>query len=165
MKIFNGKDCQMTIPLLGTSQMLELGPKQVSKDLMPTVEFLELITRCFSPKDIAIILAGPFEYNVCANIPLISNFTCLSLDEAVSRFTTPAPEEPVIDDAKVEEEVKETNEVPEQPVEKIEEVEEKPEKVSEAAEENKVVEEVKETKHVEEKRKSSIRRKVRLRGE
>lgn len=164
MKIFNGKDCQMTIPLLGTSQMLELGPKQVSKDLMPTVEFLELITRCFSPKDIAIILAGPFEYNVCANIPLISNFTCLSLDEAVSRFTTPEPEESVIDDAKVEEEVKEANDVPEQPVEKIEKVEEKPE-TTEATEENKVVEEVKETKPVEEKRKSSIRRKVRLRGE
>lgn len=95
MRIYNGKDCQICVPMLGTNQMLELGPKSVSGNIMPTVEFLTLLTKSFTINEIAFIVAGKFEYEVCANIPLASNFTVTSLDEAIERFAVKKEETPV----------------------------------------------------------------------
>lgn len=95
MRIYNGKDCQISVPMLGTSQMLELGPKSVSGNIMPTNEFLTLLTQSFTPEEIAFVIAGQFEYNVCANIKMANNFVVTSLDEAISRFAVKKEETPV----------------------------------------------------------------------
>lgn len=111
MRIYNGKNCQICVPMLGTKEMLELGPKSVSPNLVPTKEFLELLTRSFTPEEIALVVAGAFEYNVCANIPLASNFTVTSLDEAIERFQVKVKSEPTVvenlEEAEKIEEVKE----------------------------------------------------------
>lgn len=112
MRIYNGKNCQICVPMLGTKEMLELGPKSVSPNLVPTKEFLELLTRSFTPEEIALVVAGAFEYNVCANIPLASNFTVTSLDEAIERFQVKVKSEPTVveslEEAEKNEEVAET---------------------------------------------------------
>ena len=112
MRIYNGKNCQICVPMLGTKEMLELGPKSVSPNLVPTKEFLELLTRSFTPEEIALVVAGAFEYNVCANIPLASNFTVTSLDEAIERFQVKVKSEPTVveslEEAEKNEEVSET---------------------------------------------------------
>lgn len=112
MRIYNGKNCQICVPMLGTKEMLELGPKSVSPNLVPTKEFMELLTRSFTPEEIALVVAGAFEYNVCANIPLASNFTVTSLDEAIERFQVKVKSEPTVveslEEAEKNEEVAET---------------------------------------------------------
>lgn len=105
MRIYNGKDCQISVPMLGTNQMLELGPKSVSGNIMPTNEFLTLLTKSFTIEEIAFIVAGQFEYQVCASIPMASNFVATSLDEAISRFAVKKEETPVEKLEKVEETV------------------------------------------------------------
>lgn len=107
MRVYNGKNCQICVPMLGTSRMLELGPKSVSPNIVPTKEFLELLTQTFTPEEIALIVAGTFEYNVCANIPLACNFTTTSLDEAIERFqvkSEPSKLDKIIEEEKKEEE-------------------------------------------------------------
>ena len=107
MRVYNGKNCQICVPMLGTSRMLELGPKSVSPNIVPTKEFLELLTQTFTPEEIALIVAGTFEYNVCANIPLACNFTTTSLDEAIERFqvkSEPSKLDEIIEEEKKEEE-------------------------------------------------------------
>lgn len=107
MRVYNGKNCQICVPMLGTSCMLELGPKSVSPNIVPTKEFLELLTQTFTPEEIALIVAGTFEYNVCANIPLACNFTTTSLDEAIERFqvkSEPSKLDKIVEEEKKEEE-------------------------------------------------------------
>lgn len=106
MRVYNGKNCKISVPMLGTKEMLELGPKSVSPNLLPTIEFLELLTRSFTPEEIALVVAGRFEYNVCANIPLACNFTVTSLDEAIERFqvkSEPSKLDEIIEEEKKEE--------------------------------------------------------------
>lgn len=112
MRIFNGTNRRISVPILGTTQKLELGPMSVSGNILPTEEFLILLTQSFTPDEIAFICAGTYEYNVCAHVNMAVNFTAGSIDEAMSRFLPKEPETPIEklekEEAKVEEaEVKE----------------------------------------------------------
>lgn len=134
MRIYNGKNSQVELPL--ATQRITIGPNSVSKDIMPNVEMLQLISTSFVDTEIALIVSGPSELNLCAGVPACTPLVVQSLDEAVIRFkgTTPEKKEekPVVEEPKKEEVVVE--EVPEKKVEeKKQEEEVKPEPTKKAA--------------------------------
>lgn len=134
MRIYNGKNSQVELPL--ATQRITIGPNSVSKDIMPNVEMLQLISTSFVDTEIALIVSGPSELNLCAGVPACTPLVVQSLDEAVIRFKGTAPEKteekPVVEEPKKEEVVVE--EVPEKKVdEKKQEEEVKPEPVKKAA--------------------------------
>lgn len=142
MRIYNGKNSQVDIPL--ATQRVTIGPKSVSKDLMPSTEMLQLLSTSFDDSEIALIVSGPTELNLCAGVPSCTPLVVQSLDEALVRFNggdvkpEPKPEkkeeEPVAEEPVVEEK-EEKEEEPEKKVEvKQEEVkpEPKPEKAAPA---------------------------------
>ncbi len=135
MRIYNGKNSQVELPL--ATQRITIGPNSVSKDIMPNVEMLQLISTSFVDTEIALIVSGPSELNLCAGVPACTPLVVQSLDEAVIRFKGTAPEKkeekPVVEEPKKEEVVVEEV-VPEKKVdEKKQEEEVKPEPTKKAA--------------------------------
>ena len=92
MRIFNGTNSLLVLPLNG-SQKLEIHPKSVSQEFMGTNEFLSMVITSLSNSEIAIIVSGPYELNVCANIPTAVNYVVQTLDEAIIRFGLKKKEE------------------------------------------------------------------------
>ena len=135
MRIYNGKNSQVELPL--ATQRITIGPNSVSKDIMPNVEMLQLISTSFVDTEIALIVSGPSELNLCAGVPACTPLVVQSLDEAVIRFKGTAPEKkeekPVVEEPKKEEVVVEEV-VPEKEVEEEKQEEEvKPEPTKKAA--------------------------------
>lgn len=139
MRIYNGKNSQVDIPL--ATQRVTIGPKSVSKDLMPSTEMLQLLSTSFDDSEIALIVSGPTELNLCAGVPSCTPLVVQSLDEALVRFNggdvkpEPKPEkkeeEPVAEEPVVEEKG-EKEEEPEKKVE-VKQEEVKPEPTKKAA--------------------------------
>jgi hypothetical protein len=139
MRIYNGKNSQVDIPL--ATQRVTIGPKSVSKDLMPSTEMLQLLSTSFDDSEIALIVSGPTELNLCAGVPSCTPLVVQSLDEALVRFNggdvkpEPKPEkkeeEPVAEEPVVEE-MEEKEEEPEKKVE-VKQEEVKPEPTKKAA--------------------------------
>lgn len=139
MRIYNGKNSQVDIPL--ATQRVTIGPKSVSKDLMPSTEMLQLLSTSFDDSEIALIVSGPTELNLCAGVPSCTPLVVQSLDEALVRFNggdvkpEPKPEkkeeEPVAEEPVVEEN-EEKEEEPEKKVE-VKQEEVKPEPTKKAA--------------------------------
>lgn len=135
MRIYNGKNSQVELPL--ATQRITIGPNSVSKDIMPNVEMLQLISTSFVDTEIALIVSGPSELNLCAGVPACTPLVVQSLDEAVIRFKGTAPEKkeekPVVEEPKKEEVVVEEV-VPEKEVDEEKQEEEvKPEPTKKAA--------------------------------
>lgn len=135
MRIYNGKNSQVELPL--ATQRITIGPNSVSKDIMPNVEMLQLISTSFVDTEIALIVSGPSELNLCAGVPACTPLVVQSLDEAVIRFKGTAPEKkeekPVVEEPKKEEVVVEEV-VPEKKVdEKKQDEEVKPDPTKKAA--------------------------------
>ena len=135
MRIYNGKNSQVELPL--ATQRITIGPNSVSKDIMPNVEMLQLISTSFVDTEIALIVSGPSELNLCAGVPACTPLVVQGLDEAVIRFKGTAPEKkeekPVVEEPKKEEVVVEEV-VPEKEVEEKKQDEEvKPEPTKKAA--------------------------------
>jgi hypothetical protein len=112
MRIYNAKKSQMDLPI-GSNTRLTIPSHSVSKDIMPSDDFLTLVASTFDETEIALIVAGAFEINMCAKNPACTPLVCQSLDEAVERFN-PAPKEVKKEEPKeeiknpiVEEDVKE----------------------------------------------------------
>lgn len=104
MRIYNATGSLQRIPLnpkLGGTQKIEVSPNTVSTSFMPSTDFLSMMVSIFSPSEVAFIVSGPFEINMCANIPVTAAYVVQSIDEAVQRFakpeepTTPVAAEPV----------------------------------------------------------------------
>lgn len=121
MRIFNGTTKFIDMPLSGI-QRLQIAPKGVSADFMPNSEFLSLLVSSYDYNEIALIVSGPYEINMCSSISGSVGFVVQSLEEAIERFSSKeAPVEPtqleVIEEIpneptpeEVKEEVKETQE-------------------------------------------------------
>ena len=105
MRIYNGTQSKISIPWLGTNNpVFELEARTVSGNFMPTNEFLTLLTNSFTPDQIAFIIAGRCEYEVCANVKMAANYTVTSLDEAIDKCTPKKKAEPVEEIIKEEKE-------------------------------------------------------------
>lgn len=86
MRIYNGKNSQVDIPITNTMR-LTVAPHSVSKDFLPNDEFLTIVPTAYTDKDIALIVGGPYEINMCAKAPAAASLVVQSLDEAIERFT------------------------------------------------------------------------------
>lgn len=84
MRIYNGKNSQVDLPL--ASQRITIEPMSVSKDIMPSSELLDLLSMSFDDSEIALIVSGPSEINLCAKTPACAPLVVQSLDEALIRF-------------------------------------------------------------------------------
>ena len=121
MRIYNGKKSSIDLPLT-FGQYIHIDPKSVSKDFMANNKFLAEIVTAFEPSEIALIVGGVYELNMCAAMPALTPLIVQSLDEAIERFNKKVEEKkeeevkeeiPTSEDVVEEEEVKEEN--PEQP--------------------------------------------------
>lgn len=147
MRIYNGTNSQLDLPLSGT-QRISVPPHSVSGDIMPSNEFLSLLVSSFDYSELALIVSGPYEINMCAGVSGSVGFVAQSLDEAIERF---AKKEDVMP---VEEEVEEkTEEQIEAEVKPVVEEENEPvcmncvkEKIEEEPVEDSVIEELPKTK-------------------
>lgn len=99
MRIYNGKKSSIDLPLT-FGQYIHIDPKSVSKDFMANNKFLAEIVTAFEPSEIALIVGGVYELNMCAAMPALTPLIVQSLDEAIERFNKNVEE-------KKEEEVKE----------------------------------------------------------
>lgn len=122
MKIYNAKNASVQLPL--GMRRLVISGKSLSQDFMPTSQFLQMIARTFTPNDLAIIVSGAWEGNMCAETPTLSEYCVSSIEEALARFNPPEkPEkkeepkvelpEPAVPETKEEPEVESNPEFPE----------------------------------------------------
>ena len=93
MRIYNAKKSQMDLPI-GSNTRLTIPSHSVWTDIMPSDDFLTLVASTFDETEIALIVAGAFEINMCAKNPACTPLVCQSLDEAIERFN-PTPKEEV----------------------------------------------------------------------
>ena len=96
MRIYNGKNATINVPLPNGERM-SIDGKSISKDFMPSAEFLNMIKISYDYSEIALIVAGVIEMNLCSSISSIAGFVVNSVGEAVERFaekTKPEVEAP-----------------------------------------------------------------------
>ena len=92
MRIYNGTNSHLNLPLTG-SQRITVPPHAVSGDILPSTDFLSLMVSSYDFSEIAFIISGPFELNMCANVSGATGFVVSSLEEAVERFCPSEKEE------------------------------------------------------------------------
>lgn len=92
MRIYNGTNSHLNLPLTG-SQRITVPPHAVSGDVLPSTDFLSLMVSSYDFSEIAFIISGPFELNMCANVSGATGFVVNSLEEAVERFCPSEKEE------------------------------------------------------------------------
>lgn len=85
MRIYNGKNSTINVPL-PNGERLSIDGKSISKDFMPSVEFLNIIKTSFDYSEIALIVSGVIEMNLCSSVSSIAGFVANSVGEAVERF-------------------------------------------------------------------------------
>ena len=115
MRIYNGTDMQIDLPLIGGDQRLTIPSHSVTTDFMPNAEFLSMVVGSDNYDELALIVSGPFEISMCSKVSGSVGFVVQSLDEAIERFTVKKGEP--IEEVKEVEEVK----VPEPVAEEAEE--------------------------------------------
>ena len=89
MRIYNGKKSNLEMPL-GNGQKIVVGPQSVSGDFLPSTNFLNMLVTSFDYNEIALIVSGIQELNLCSSVSAAPGFVCHSIAEAVERF---APKE------------------------------------------------------------------------
>jgi hypothetical protein len=87
MRIYNGTNSQVNLPLAG-NQRITIAPKAVSGDIMSSTELLSLLVTSYRTDELALVISGPFEINLCATIPATTEYVVQSLDEAIQRFNS-----------------------------------------------------------------------------
>lgn len=101
MRIFNGKNSTLDLPLVGGTKLPSIAPHSVSINFMPNEAFLNLIATAYDDHEIALILSGPFEMTMCSGVAATLPLVVESLEEALERFT-PKKEEKLEPEAKPE---------------------------------------------------------------
>lgn len=86
MRIYNGKNSTINVPL-PNGERLSIDGKSISKDFMPSAEFLNIIKTSFDYSEIALVVSGVIEMNLCSSVSSIAGFVANSVGEAVERFT------------------------------------------------------------------------------
>lgn len=152
MKIYNAKNASVQLPL--GMRRLVISGKSLSQDFMPTSQFLQMIARTFTPNDLAIIVSGAWEGNMCAETPTLGEYCVSSIEEALARFNPPEEPKKKEEEVKPEPAVPETKEEPE--VESNPELPE-PDGKNEEKEQEK---EIKKAKRVRTTRKTTRKKKV-----
>lgn len=116
MRLYNGTSSSINLPL-NNGQRLIVGPKSVSGQFLPSVEFLMLIVSAYSRNDLALIMSGPTEIQMCSSVSTIPGYIAQSVEEAVERFNPVKPETVTVQEepsseSKLEEKVITNEDVP-----------------------------------------------------
>lgn len=128
MRIYNATNAQMNIPYPGGS--VSIAPHSVSGNIGANTQTISMLVSAFKTEEIAFIVSGPFELNLCSSIPTVVNYVVQSIEEAIEKLEPkPAAKEgtvekpagipdmvPVVEEVKVEE-TTETEEAPKVEVE------------------------------------------------
>lgn len=99
MRVYNGTKSQVDLPLAGT-QRITIPAHSVSGDIMPSTEFLSLLVTSYDYSELALIVSGPFEINLCASVTGSVGFVVQSLDEAIERFAPKTETPKVVEETK-----------------------------------------------------------------
>lgn len=91
MRIYNGKKTNLELPL-GNGQKIVVGPQSVSGDFLPSTNFMNMLVSSFDYNELALIVSGIQELNLCSSVSAAAGFVCHSIAEAVERFA-PKPKE------------------------------------------------------------------------
>jgi len=86
MRIYNGTDYLVDLPYVG-NQRISIGAHSVSGDLGANSSMLSTLVSAYSTDEMAIIVSGPFELNLCSSIPTVTNYVVQTLEEAIERFS------------------------------------------------------------------------------
>lgn len=161
MRIYNSTKRLIEIPL-GNNQKLSIGSKMLSQNFMPTSSLLKLLVSVFTDKEIAIVVGGAWEGNMCAEVPAIQPLCVSSVDEALARFVPKTEEKKEEEKKEVKKEVsKEPDETvvmpkPEEPKQEQEpEVNTEPEPEPDEQPKKKVVRKTRSTGKVSTRKKTS----------
>ena len=92
MRLYNGTNSGINLPL-NNGQRLIVSPKSVSGQFLPSIEFLTLIATAYSRADIALILSGASEVQMCSSVSTIPGYIAQSVEEAIERFSEVKPED------------------------------------------------------------------------
>lgn len=109
MRIYNGTKSVINLPLT-ESERITVASKSVSGDIMPSLKFLSLLVGSYDYKELALIVSGPYEINMCSQVSGCAGFVVQSLEEAIERFT-PKEDKKKVDVITPKEEKKEFQEV------------------------------------------------------
>lgn len=100
MRIYNGTNSVVSLPYLG-NQRINITAHSVSGDLGANTDLLSTMVSAYNTDELAIIVSGPFELNLCASIPTVTNYVVQTLEEAIERFT---PKKEIGEEEKLDEE-------------------------------------------------------------
>ena len=110
MRIFNATKLSMSLPL-PNGQVISISSRSVSGDIMASKEFLSTIVTSYNTDEVAFIVGGPYELNICASIPTVTEYVVQTLDEALQRFgLRPKEVAKKVVEPEEKQEVKETSE-------------------------------------------------------
>ena len=126
MRIYNNTSSQIEFDLT-PSRKIVVSPHQYSGNFLPNTDALDRLVKVFTPNQIAFLVSGTVEMNLCANTKstVTGNFVCSSFEEVTERFglekDKKEEEKPVVEEKAAEEGV-----LKEKIIEAAPEVEEEP---------------------------------------
>lgn len=103
MRIYNATNSQISVPFPGGR--LDIPAHSVSGNVGANTDVISLLVSAYSAEEIAFVVSGPFELNLCSSIPTVPVYTVQSLEEALARFNKGAKDEKkntVVPDAREE---------------------------------------------------------------
>lgn len=89
MRIYNATNSQMNLPFPGGT--VSIAPHSVSGNLGANTSTISMLVSAYNTEEIAFIVGGPFELNLCSSIPTVVNYVVQSLEDAIERLE-PKPE-------------------------------------------------------------------------
>jgi len=107
MRIYNATNAQLNLPYPGGT--VSIAPHSVSGNLGANTQTISLLVSAYTTDEIAFIVSGPFELNLCSSIPTVVNYVVQSLEEAIEKLEPRSEikkEEVTIEEEKIEEEPK-----------------------------------------------------------
>lgn len=84
MRIYNATNSQISVPFPGGR--LDIPAHSVSGNVGANTDVISLLVSAYSAEEIAFVVSGPFELNLCSSIPTVPVYTVQSLEEALARF-------------------------------------------------------------------------------
>lgn len=116
MRIYNATNSQISLPFPGGR--LDIPAHSISGNVGANTEVISTLVSAYSAEEIAFVVSGPFELNLCSSIPTVPTYVVQSLEEALEKFHKSTKKEAIKTAAAAKVEI---IEVPEEELDKDEE--------------------------------------------
>lgn len=84
MRIYNATNSQISLPFPGGR--LDIPAHSISGNVGANTEVISTLVSAYSAEEIAFVVSGPFELNLCSSIPTVPTYVVQSLEEALEKF-------------------------------------------------------------------------------